>query len=79
MKTEQGKATYIKQSEGTQLMKLSEVYRYGLLGLLKAIILILLETILVIMLVMTLPLWWLKPVQKLLSNFGNLIEKVIEW
>ena len=44
-------------------MKLSEVYRYGLLGLFKAIILILLETILVIMLVMTLPLWWLKPVQ----------------
>ena len=62
------------QSGGTQLMKLSEVYRYGLLGLFKAIILILLEKILV-----TLPLWWLKPVQKLLSNFGNLIEKVIEW
>ena len=60
-------------------MKLSEVYRYGLLGLFKAIILILLEKILVIMLIMTLPLWWLKPVQKLLSNFGNLIEKVITW
>ena len=79
MKTEQGKATYIKQSEGTQLMKLSEVYRYGLLGLFKAIILILLETILVIMLIITLPLWWFKPVQKLLSNFGGLIEKVITW
>ena len=60
-------------------MKLSEVYRYGLLSLFKTIILILLETILVIMLIITISLWWLKPVQKILSNFGDLVEKVINW
>nr|DAP61825.1 MAG TPA: hypothetical protein [Caudoviricetes sp.] len=60
-------------------MKLSEVYRYGVLGLFKMMILILLELILIIMLVTTIPLWWLKHIQKLLSNFGELIEKVTNW
>ena len=55
-----------------------KVYRCGI-WLFKAIILILLEKILRIMFIMTLPLWWLKPVQKLLSNFGGLIEKVTNW
>lgn len=60
-------------------MKLSEVYRYGLLSLFKTIVLILLETILVIMLIITISLWWLKSVRKILSNFGDLVEKVIDW
>lgn len=60
-------------------MKLSEVYRYGLLILFKIIVLILLELILLIVLVTTIPLWWLKHIQKLLSNFGNVIEKVMSW
>lgn len=60
-------------------MKLLEVYRYGLLGLFKTTILILLELILLIILIMTIPLWWLKPIQTLFFNFGNLIGKVTNW
>lgn len=60
-------------------MKLPEVYRYGLLSLFKIIVLTLLELILLIVFVTTIPLWWLKHVQKLLSNFGNLIEEVAAW
>lgn len=58
-------------------MKLLEVYRYGLLSLFKIKVLILLELILLIMLVTTIPLWWLKYIQKLLSNLGDLIEEVL--
>lgn len=59
-------------------MKLLEVYRYGSLALFKIMFLILLELILLIVLVATIPLWWLKHIQKLLSNFGDVIEKVID-
>ena len=60
-------------------MRLSKVYRYGLLSLFKIIVLILLELILFIVLVTTIPLWWLKHIQKLLSNFGDVIEDVMSW
>ena len=60
-------------------MKLSGTYRYGLLNLFKIIVLILLELILLIVLVTTIPLWWLKHIQKLLSNFGDVIEDVMSW
>lgn len=60
-------------------MKLSEVYRYGVLGIFKIIILILLEKILRIMAIITIPLWWLKPVQRFLSDFDELIEKITNW
>ena len=60
-------------------MKLSEVYRYCLLALFKIMFLILLELILLIVLVTTIPLWWLKHIQNLLSNFGVLIEEVTNW
>ena len=60
-------------------MKLSKVYRYGLLSLFKIIVLILLELILLIVLATTVPLWWLKHIQKLLSNFGDVIKDVMSW
>ena len=60
-------------------MKLSKVYIYGLLSLFKIIVLILLELILLIVLVTTIPLWWLKHIQKLLSNFDDAIEDVMSW
>lgn len=60
-------------------MKLSKVYRYCLLSLLKIMLLILLELILLIVLVATMPLWWLKHIQKLLLNFGDVIEDVTSW
>lgn len=60
-------------------MKLLEVYRYCLLALFKIMFLILLELILLIVLVTTIPLWWLKHIQNLLSNFGVLIEEVTNW
>lgn len=50
-----------------------------LLGLFKTTILILLEIMLNIALIMTIPLWWLKPIQTLFFNFGNLIGKVTNW
>lgn len=60
-------------------MKLLKVYRYCLLSLLKIMLLILLELILLIVLVATMPLWWLKHIQKLLLNFGDVIEDVTSW
>lgn len=60
-------------------MKLSEVYRYGFLGLFRMMILILLELILIILLIITAPIWWLKCIQKLLTNFADLIEEVMDW
>lgn len=35
------------------------------------------ELILVVLLVATIPLWWLKHIQNSLSNFGVLIKEVI--
>ncbi len=60
-------------------MKLSEVYRCGILSLFKIMVLILLELILLIVLVITIPLWFSKFIQKILSNLGDLIEEVINW
>ena len=60
-------------------MKLSVVYRYGLLSLFKIMFLILLELISLIVLFTIIPLWWLKHIQKLLSNFGDVIEDVMSW
>lgn len=59
-------------------MKLLKVYRYGSLSLLKIMLLTLLGLMSLIVLVTTIPLWWLKHIQKLLSNFGNIIEKVMD-
>lgn len=47
--------------------------------LFKTIILILLEKILRIMAIITLPLWKLKPIQRFLSDFDELIEKITNW
>lgn len=58
-------------------MKLLEVYRYGSLALFKIMFLILLELIFLIVLVTTIPLWWLKCIQNFLTIFGDLIEKII--
>lgn len=41
--------------------------------------LILLEKILRIMAIITLPLWKLKPIQRFLPNFDELIEKITNW
>ena len=54
-------------------MKLLKVYRYGSLALFKIMFLILLGLAFLIVLVTTIPLWWLKHIQKLLSNFGDVI------
>ena len=50
-------------------MKLSKVYRYGFL--------ILLELILLIVLVTTIPLWWLKHIKNLIIGFGGIIKDVM--
>ena len=60
-------------------MKLLKVYRYGLLSLFKIMLLILSELILLVVLVATMPLWWLTHIQKLLLNFGDVIENVTSW
>ena len=59
-------------------MKLLKVYRYGFLALFKIMFLTLLGLVFLIVLVTTIPLWWLKYIQKLLSNFGNVIEEVMD-
>ncbi len=66
------------KSKGAKI-KLLEVYTYGFLGLFKIMFLILLELILLIVLVITIPLWGLKHIQKLLSNFGDVIAEVLNW
>ena len=58
-------------------IKLLEVYRYGSLALLKIMLLTLLGLVFLIVLITTIPLWWLKYIQKLLSNFGDVIEEVM--
>lgn len=60
-------------------MKLLHVYRYGCLGLFKLVVLILLQLTFLTVLLITIPLWWLKSIQKLVSNFNNLIEDVMTW
>lgn len=64
--------------EGVE-MKLLNVYRYGCLGLFKLVVLILLQLTLLILLLITIPLWWLKHIQKLVSKFNNLFQDVITW
>lgn len=58
-------------------MKLLEVYKYGFLGLFKIMALITLELIFVIVFVIAIPLWWVKYVQKVLTNYGDVIEKMM--
>lgn len=58
-------------------MKLLEVYKYGFLCLFKIMVLIPLELIFVVVLVIAIPLWWVKYVQKVLTNFGDVIEKMM--
>lgn len=60
-------------------MKLSEVYRYCLLALFKIMFVILLELIFLIVGVITIPFWWLKHIQKLLSILGDVIGEFIDW
>lgn len=59
-------------------MKLLEVYRYCLLALFKIMFVILLELIFLIVLVATIPFWWLKHIQKLLSILGDVIGEFID-
>ena len=47
------------------------------LCLFKIMVLIPLELIFVIVLVIAIPLWWVKYVQKVLTNFGDVIEKMM--
>lgn len=58
-------------------MKLLEVYKYGSLFIFKIIALIISELVCLIILIATIPLWWLKYIQNLLSTLGNLIEEVL--
>ena len=58
-------------------IKLLKVYRYGSFALLKIMFLTLLGLVFLIVLVTTMPLWWLKYIQKLLSNFGDVIKEVM--
>lgn len=60
-------------------MKLLEVYKFGSLSIFKTIVLVISELVCLITLIATLPLWWLKYVQNLLSTLGNLIEEVLNW
>lgn len=68
-----------KTEEHLASVKLLKVYRYGSLALLKIMFLTLLGLVFLIMLVTTMPLWWLKHIQKLLLNFGDVIEDVTSW
>ena len=60
-------------------MKLLEVYKFGFLSIFKIIVLVISELVCLITLVATIPLWWLKYVQNLLSTLSNLIEEVLNW
>lgn len=60
-------------------MKLLKAYKFGFLSIFKIIVLVISELACLITLVITMPLWWLKYVQNLLSTLSNLIEKVLNW
>ena len=56
-------------------MKLLKAYKFGFLSIFKIIVLVISELVCLITLVVTMPLWWLKYVQNLLSTLSNLIEE----
>lgn len=35
--------------------------------------------ILIILLIVTMPIWWVEQIQKLFLNLGDIIEKIMYW
>lgn len=58
-------------------MKLLEVYKLGIFSLFRIMILILFELVFLMILIATIPIWWLKCIQYFLASFGDLSEKVM--
>ena len=60
-------------------MKTLKIYENGFLNLFKAMTFVLLGLALVIALIVTIPIWWSKLIQKLLMHIGNVIVEVLYW
>ena len=62
-----------------KLMKTLKIYENGFLNLFKVMTLVLLGLALVIALIVTIPIWRSKLIQKLLTNIGNILVEVLYW
>ena len=60
-------------------MEVFKTYKHGLISLCRIIILQVAVAILLILLITTMPLWWVNHIQKLFSNLGDKIEKIMYW
>lgn len=60
-------------------MKTLKIYENGFLNLFKVMTLVLLGLALVIALIVTIPIWRSKLIQKLLTNIGNILVEVLYW
>ena len=58
-------------------MKLLEVYKYGILGMFKLLLTSFVCIVVTILMIITLPIWWLRYVQRFLDSFAKLIENII--
>jgi len=58
-------------------MRISELYKYGILGIVKLLLLSFVCVIVAGFVVITLPIWWLKCIQRLLDILASLIERII--
>lgn len=60
-------------------MKIFKTYKHGLMALCRIIILSMAIAILIILLIVTMPIWWVEQIQKLFLNLGDIIEKIMYW
>ena len=61
------------------IMEIFKTYKHGLTTLCRAIILFVAISIFLILFIAMMPLWWIKHIQKLFSNLGDKIEKIMYW
>lgn len=54
-----------------------EFYEYGFFSVSKLIMLLISTTITLFISIITIPLWWIKCVQDLLCELGNIMERII--
>lgn len=61
------------------IMEIFKTYKHGLTTLCRIIILLVAIAVLLILLILTMPIWWIKHIQKLLSFLGGIVEKIMYW
>ena len=58
-------------------MELLNVYKYGILSILKLLLISFACIVVTILMIITLPVWWLEYIRRFLDSFDKLIEDII--